>query len=55
MYLTKEQKTAVSQEELTFLRHKFGLDRPLHVQYADWIGHAAIGDLGKILWFLKPR
>jgi peptide/nickel transport system permease protein len=51
MYLTKEQKTAVSQEELIFLRQKFGLDRPLHIQYVDWLSHAARGDLGESLVF----
>lgn len=28
------------------LRAFFGLDRPLHVQYLDWLGNALTGDLG---------
>jgi peptide/nickel transport system permease protein len=31
------------------LRHELGLDRPLYVQYADWLSHAARGDLGRSL------
>jgi peptide/nickel transport system permease protein len=31
------------------LRHELGLDRPLYVQYADWLLHAARGDLGRSL------
>src|SRR5207253_7712656 len=26
--------------------HKLGLDRPLPVRYADWLGHAVRGDFG---------
>jgi peptide/nickel transport system permease protein len=29
------------------LRHDLGLDRPIVVRYADWLGHAATGDLGQ--------
>ena len=31
------------------LRHELGLDRPLYVQYSDWLSHAARGDLGRSL------
>jgi len=31
------------------LRHELGLDRPLSAQYADWLSHAARGDLGRSL------
>jgi peptide/nickel transport system permease protein len=31
---------------LTQIRHEYGLDRPLPVQYVRWIGHALRGDLG---------
>ncbi|MFF2053476.1 ABC transporter permease [Leifsonia sp. NPDC058194] len=30
--------------------HSLGLDRPVIVQYADWLGHAVTGDLGSS-WF----
>jgi peptide/nickel transport system permease protein len=36
-----------TQEELASLRTEMGLDRPLAVRYLDWLGRAAIGDLGR--------
>jgi peptide/nickel transport system permease protein len=32
------------------LEHKLGLDVPIHVQYARWIGNIVHGDLGQSLW-----
>ncbi len=32
------------------MSHRFGLDRPLAVQYVSWLGHALTGDLGRS-WF----
>jgi peptide/nickel transport system permease protein len=29
------------------LNHQLGVDRPIYVQYGDWIGHFVIGDMGK--------
>jgi dipeptide transport system permease protein len=36
------------------LLHEFGLDRPLPVQYAEYIGHVARGDLGTSLTTHEP-
>jgi len=36
------------------LRHELGFDRPLYVQYGDWLGHAARGDLGRSLRNNQP-
>ncbi len=36
------------------LRHELGLDRPLDVQYLDWLGGAARGDLGRSLRTREP-
>ena len=36
------------------LRHDLGLDRPVYVQYADWLSHAARGDLGRSLRDREP-
>jgi peptide/nickel transport system permease protein len=32
------------------LRHELGLDKPIHVQYLEWIGGLLRGDLGRSLW-----
>jgi len=36
------------------LRHRLGLDRPLWQQYADWLGQALHGDLGRSLATNQP-
>ncbi|MGQ0549850.1 MAG: ABC transporter permease [Armatimonadota bacterium] len=37
----------ISQEQIDLIRAKWGLDRPLHVQYLTWIGNMARGDFGQ--------
>ena len=47
MYVSMDDYNEVtSDEELAALRHQFGLDKPLHSQYLDWIGGVVKGDLG---------
>ncbi len=41
-------------EKVTALRVRLGLDQPLIVQYALWIGHALTGDLGNSIWTGRP-
>ena len=43
-----------TQKELDDLRHEMGTDRPIAVQYVDWIGNALKGDFGDSLWFKAP-
>ncbi len=37
------------EEQLAVLRHQYGLDKPLLVQYFIWLGNVATGDLGNSL------
>jgi peptide/nickel transport system permease protein len=40
---------------LQALRHDLGLDRPVYVQYSDWIGGIVLrGDFGKSYWTRQP-
>ncbi len=40
---------------LQALRHDLGLDRPVHVQYLDWIGGIVLrGDFGQSYWTASP-
>jgi peptide/nickel transport system permease protein len=32
------------------LRRELGLDRPMHLQYLEWMGRLVQGDLGRSLW-----
>jgi peptide/nickel transport system permease protein len=46
MYLTTTDLQEITREEVDVIRHDLGLDRPLVVQYFDWLGHVVRGDLG---------
>lgn len=46
MYLTSSDLEEITQEQVDVIRHDLGLDRPLFVQYFDWIGNVVTGDLG---------
>ncbi len=37
---------SATQDQIVALNHELGIDRPLHVQYLDWLGKAVHGDLG---------
>jgi peptide/nickel transport system permease protein len=43
-----------TEQEMAALRHELGLDRPLVVQFVDFIAHALQGDLGRSLRYRKP-
>jgi peptide/nickel transport system permease protein len=45
---------SVSQEQLQQLRQALGLDRPIYVQYGNWLWHVLRGDLGTSLWYKTP-
>jgi peptide/nickel transport system permease protein len=49
MYVTSGDLQAISKEQIEHLRHELGMDKPLLVQYFDWLWHAVQGDLGKSL------
>jgi peptide/nickel transport system permease protein len=41
-------------KDLQDLRAKLGLDRPIHVQYVDWLGSIVRGNFGESLWTRQP-
>jgi peptide/nickel transport system permease protein len=44
--ISQEEAARVSEEQINALRHEFGLDRPMMVQYVDWLFDVVRGDLG---------
>jgi len=46
IYLTQQDVESLSVEQVAKIRHELGLDRPLVVQYVDWVGGIARGDFG---------
>lgn len=51
LLLTQEEVQIITEEEVQALRHEYGLDRPLVVQYFDWLGGVFHGDFGTSLRF----
>lgn len=43
-----------SDKDAELIRHLYGFDRPIFVQYADWIGQALQGNLGTSYYFNMP-
>ena len=46
--------TGASPEQREAMRHALGLDRPLPVQYANYVSNAIRGDLGQSIQFKQP-
>lgn len=40
-----------TQQDIETIREAYGLNRPLHVQYLDWLGRAVQGDFGESYFF----
>lgn len=46
MYLSSNEMTESTPEEIAAIRHEFGLDQPIFVQYVRWLGKVLTGDFG---------
>ncbi len=55
-YVNKKAQGGVvfTQAEVDEMRHELGLDRPLYVQYLDWIGGVVQGDFGFSWEYHRP-
>jgi len=49
-----ERNPNVTPEQLTILRHKYGLDQPLLIQYFRWMEQILRGDLGDSIKMHRP-
>jgi peptide/nickel transport system permease protein len=47
VYQTGSESSAVQQKQIRQIRAELGLDRPVLVQYVDWLGSALRGDFGQ--------
>ena len=47
MYVASGDLQSISKEQIAHLKHELGMDRPLFVQYFDWLKNAVQGNLGK--------
>ena len=55
IYIGQSQQFAsLSEEGLEKLRHQFGLDKPIMVQYANWVYGVVRGDFGDSIFYNQP-
>jgi peptide/nickel transport system permease protein len=46
MLITPAESREFTEQQIDRLKHEYGLDRPLIIQYVSWVYHAFHGDLG---------
>jgi len=51
---TARRNPNITEEQLQRLEEQLGLNRPLPVQYVDWIGKMLRGDMGQSIKFRRP-
>jgi peptide/nickel transport system permease protein len=51
MLMTSEEVAERPEEEILAIRHQYGLDKPIIVQYFDWLGGVLHGDFGTSIRF----
>lgn len=59
LFLAGDPATAIAgenaaSEDIAIINAQYGFDRPLIVQYLDWLGKAVTGDLGQSWYFKLP-
>lgn len=54
MFLEPRLRRQMDPEVIELMRQKFGLDQPIHVQYAKWLGNVVQGDLGESFRYRRP-
>jgi peptide/nickel transport system permease protein len=54
MYMERQRQRQVDPEIIEFLRQKYGLDLPIHVQYVRWLGNVIRGDFGESFRYRRP-
>lgn len=54
LIVTSSEAQSYTEEQIAQLRHQFGLDRPLPVQYVSWVGGLFQGDMGVSIFTRTP-
>ncbi len=47
VYVSQNEVSSATPEQIEKIRHEFGLDKPVIVQYINWLGDICRGDLGR--------
>ena len=51
LYVSQNDMGSANAQQLAALRHEYGLDQPMAVQYFSWIGGIFHGDFGKSIFY----
>lgn len=54
VYLTDEDASVMTSEQIEALRRELGLDQPAPVRFLQWLSHAVVGDFGVTLMGKTP-
>ena len=54
MFLEPRLQRQMDPEAVELIRQKYGLDQPVHIQYARWLGGLLRGDLGESFRYRRP-
>ncbi|TBL76300.1 ABC transporter permease [Paenibacillus thalictri] len=52
--IAQSDLSGMSAEKIAELRHQYGLDKPIYLQYVDWLGGVLHGDLGTSIFTNTP-
>lgn len=53
-FIVGESQSAFSPEQLDAIRHDYGLDQPIYMQFVIWLGKAVTGDFGRSFQSHQP-
>ncbi|MBM4299596.1 MAG: ABC transporter permease, partial [Deltaproteobacteria bacterium] len=54
MGVDPEERTRISEAQYQVMQQQLGLDRPIYVQYANWLSRIVQGDMGLSLRSRRP-
>jgi peptide/nickel transport system permease protein len=54
MLVSETESKELSLQQIADLKHQFGMDKPMMVQYFNWLGGLLHGDLGQSLMYRAP-
>lgn len=54
MYLEPTRRRQMDPEVIALIRHRYGLDQPIYVQYVKWVANVAKGDFGESFRHRRP-
>lgn len=54
MFLESTRRREMDPKVIELMRHRYGLDQPMYVQYVKWVANVAKGDFGESFRYRRP-